>query len=92
MFGEYSKVFAGPRGRLFHIDGENLPGDQKPLRPISELTLANQKSLGLAVFGFGQDAAGELYVLGNKSGVPPLTKKGATGVVMKLVPAGATGP
>lgn len=41
-----------------------------------------QDSLGLKLDGFGQDADGELYVLGNTTGTP----FGETGVVLRIAP------
>jgi hypothetical protein len=35
---------------------------------------------GLAIFGFARDAAGELYVLGNETGIV----SGSTGVVKRV--------
>jgi hypothetical protein len=46
--------------------------------------------ISLAVLGWGQDAGGEIYVLGNVSGVPfpdPNAEVAETGLVLKLVPA-----
>jgi len=60
-------------GRLFHADeGED----------IVEFGLADG-DLGLFVLGFGQDAAGELYVMANETGVPFED----TGVVLLIEPA-----
>ena len=46
------------------------------------MRLAGRDELGLSLLGFGQDANGELYVLGNTTGVP----FGDTGVVLRLAP------
>jgi glucose/arabinose dehydrogenase len=65
VFGDYSRAFAAPLGRLFvlrHGEVESLPDP------------------GIAVFGFGKDKHGDLYVLGNGTGL--LT--GDTGVVLKI--------
>jgi glucose/arabinose dehydrogenase len=86
VFGDYSQQFAQPLGRLFYINGKSLRSAAPNSRVIRELRIQNSENLGLAMFGFGQDAAGELYVLGNTTGVPSLTAAGKTGVVMKLVP------
>jgi glucose/arabinose dehydrogenase len=48
---------------------------------VREFELEGQDSLGLTLDGFGQDADGELYVLGNTTGTP----SGETGVVLKIV-------
>jgi plastocyanin/glucose/arabinose dehydrogenase len=83
VFGDYARTF-NRDGRLFHLTRSNLvtPTGIKAT-DLAELRLADRNGLGLAVLGFGQDAAGELYVLGNETGVPA----GTTGVVLKLVPA-----
>ena len=60
------------------------PGD---LKPISQLHVLPGGALSLALLGFGQDAAGEIYALGNISGIPfPDPVSGPTGRVLKLVP------
>ncbi len=66
--GDY--VFAEWAGRLFHIDDSG---------EIAELTAP-----GLRVTGFGQDAHGEVYILGTEN-VPPV---GTTGTVQKIVANG----
>lgn len=64
---------------------------QAGLREINELHVPAQgglglqdrqgtEGIGLALLGFGQDAAGEVYVLGNISGTP----FGTDGVVQRL--------
>jgi hypothetical protein len=69
VFGEFS----GPdgSGRLFFMNASGR---------IREFQLRGQDSLGFNVDGFGQDADGELYVMGNTTGTP----FGATGVVFRL--------
>ncbi|MBI4391637.1 MAG: PQQ-dependent sugar dehydrogenase, partial [candidate division NC10 bacterium] len=84
VFGEFALVFRFPlgphdSGRLFSIK----PGGQHGPREISQLIVVPGGALHLAVLGIGQDAHGELYVLGNISGVP----FGTGGRVLKLVPA-----
>ena len=70
VFGDFAGNSAA-LGRLFFLGKSGK---------ISELRLAGQDGLGLFIDGFGQDAEGELYVLGNATGVP----FGDTGVVLKL--------
>jgi glucose/arabinose dehydrogenase len=65
VFGDYSRAFAKPLGRLFVASGREVQSLPDP---------------GLAVFGFAQDAHGELYVLGNETGV----LSGQTGTVLRL--------
>jgi len=85
IFGEFSTIFnfpAGPHdyGRLLHMSGD--PG-QRGLRAISEFHIVGGNSLGFAVLGMGQDAEGEVYLTGNRSGLP----FGSAGMVLKIVPA-----
>lgn len=72
VFGDFTTSFAGPSGRLFHID-EN--GDLKALEPTG------QDGLGMFLTGFGQDRRGELYVMGQQG----FTPVGTTGQVFKIV-------
>jgi glucose/arabinose dehydrogenase len=65
VFGDYSRAFAQPLGRLFVREGSTVRSLRDP---------------GIAVFGFGQDHHGDLYVLGNKTGV----LSGNTGVVLRI--------
>jgi len=70
IFGDFAASYGGD-GRLFVSAGGG----------IRELRLRGQDSLGLKLLGFGQDAAGELYVLANANGAPT----GTSGVVLKIV-------
>ena len=79
VFGDYSQSFFGNNGRLFYLDSRD---------EIVELQLAGQGGLGLSLLGFGEDARGELYVLGNMTGIP----FGDTGVVLKIATPPAGGP
>ena len=74
VFADWSSDFSVPTGRLFYRLGK---------RGIREFVLTDRQNLGLFVQGFGQDAAGELYVLANATGTP----FGDSGVVMRIVPA-----
>lgn len=80
VFGDYSRAFARPQGRLFVL--ERAACGSTP-RCVAELAIVGQPSLGLAVLGFGQDARGELYVLGSGTGVVD----GTTGVVLRIAAA-----
>jgi len=88
VFGDFSLLFKFPRGphdygRLF-VTNAGSHG----LNEISQLHVLPGGALSLALLGWGQDASGELYVLGNISGVPfPDPVAGPTGVALKLVPA-----
>ncbi len=70
VFGDFTASFAGPRGRLLHIDEHGR---------LAELIPASGP-VGMFVTGFGQDRRGELYVMGQQ-GVAPV---GHTGQVLKL--------
>ena len=87
VFGDYARGFGGNNGRLMHL--VQRFGDKVPRAgaraDIAEFKLDGQAALGLSVLGMGQDARGELYLLANSTGVP----SGTTGVVLKLMPAGA---
>jgi glucose/arabinose dehydrogenase len=84
VFGDYSRSFFTPDGRLFFLVHRNLVAANKRIRNsrIAELKIDGLDKLGLYVLGFGQDANGELYVMANSTGVPD----GATGVVLKIAP------
>ena len=72
VFGDFSRS-SSEFGRLFFLDRAER---------IKEFRLVGQDSLGLKLDGFGQDADGELYVLGNTTGTP----FGETGVVLRIAP------
>ena len=74
VFGDFARSFE-EFGRLFHFRSSGAG-------QIQEFRLVGQDSLGLKLDGFGQDANGELYVLGNTTGTP----FGDTGVVMRIAP------
>jgi glucose/arabinose dehydrogenase len=97
VFGDFARLFrfpSGPNdtGRLFVLQQKN---PKTGLREINELHVPGQgglggqnlegtEGIGLALLGFGQDAAGELYVLGNINGTP----FGTDGVVQRLATPG----
>ena len=67
-------------GRLFYLDDLNSSS-------IREIRIGNdERSLGLLLKGFGQDANGELYVLADTNIGPT----GTTGRILKIVPAPAS--
>jgi glucose/arabinose dehydrogenase len=87
IFGEFSTIFNFPNGphdygRLLHMGGDP---SQRGLRAISEFHIVGGNSLGFAVLGMGQDADGEIYITGNRSGLP--FPAGTGGMVLKVVPA-----
>ena len=80
VFGDFSRSFAAPDGRLLYADlNTGL---------IQQLKIgANDRKLAMFIKGFGQDANGELYVLGSTT----LGPTGTAGKVLQLTvpePAG----
>jgi Glucose / Sorbosone dehydrogenase len=87
VFGDFARVFKFPRGP--HDYGRLLAiraGEGFGLRSIRELIVLPSGDLALAVLGIGQDAAGEIYAMGNVFGVP----FGNNGVLVRLVEAPST--
>jgi glucose/arabinose dehydrogenase len=78
--GDYSQGFAQALGRLWIV----RHGTVRALRVAG---MDAPGMAGMAVNGFARDGAGELYVLGNQTGV----LQGHTGSVVKIVPAGSRG-
>jgi glucose/arabinose dehydrogenase/plastocyanin len=81
VFGDYARPSA-QEGRLLFLTGRNIAGRQQGARKsgVAEMRVQGQQGLGLFLLGFGQDAQGELYVLGNRTGNP----FGTTGGVWKI--------
>jgi hypothetical protein len=76
IFGDWSRSFSTPKGRLFYLT---------PTNAIREFRLQGASSLPLFVHGFGQDTGGELYVLGNTTGIPfPNAEGKNTGVILRI--------
>ncbi|MCU0787293.1 MAG: CHRD domain-containing protein [Verrucomicrobia bacterium] len=76
VFGDWGS-FSAPSGRLYYLDATN---------GVNEFRLGfEDRSLGMWLKGWGQDAGGELYVFGSKA----LGPSGATGRMLKLIPAPA---
>jgi glucose/arabinose dehydrogenase len=78
IFGDWSRSFGQPDGTLFVAKSR-----KRGLWNMQELHVATSPTgrLNARVLGFGQDAAGELYVLTTNNTGPT----GATGRVLKLV-------
>ncbi len=83
VFADLVGVSTGA-GRLFYFDSRGVDGPPASPRTIRELRIQGRLSIGHFIFGFGQDAQGELYVMANKTASPALTEAGRTGVVFKL--------
>lgn len=84
---------SGEHGRLLHFRlGTRLNEQSPPLRQIHEFNL----DAGMAIYGFAEDADGELYVLGSRAGLPAGREAaghyGEDGVILKLVPASLVDP
>jgi len=76
IFGDWSQNFSLPQGRLFYLRSDNS---------IAEFQLTDMTALELFLHGFGEDANGELYVLGNTTGNPfPDDSQTNTGVVWRI--------
>ncbi len=76
VFGDFGS-FGGAAGRVFALDESDT---------IAELDLGGLLA-ERSVLGFGQDAAGDVYVLANETGTPFADPGGSpTGVVLRLVP------
>jgi glucose/arabinose dehydrogenase len=89
VFGDFSRLFnfpSGPHnyGRLFHINAESRARNPQAMRlhTIREFHITPSNAPNIALLGFGEDARGEIYVLGNSSGVP----FGDGGVILRLAP------
>jgi glucose/arabinose dehydrogenase len=77
VFGDWG-IFGSPSGRLYYLDSGNV---------IKELRLGlEDRPLGLFLKGYGEDAAGELYIFTSKGQGPG----GFGGAMYKLVPAPET--
>ncbi len=86
VFGNYGAEPSTSSGRLLYLDAQ---------KQVKEFQLAGKRSLGLglSVLGFGQDARGEVYLLG-KSGASQgnigiTDPNNRSGVVLKLAPSKA---
>lgn len=76
VFGDWSRSFGEPAARLFYLTSANA---------IREFRLPQVQALSIFLHGFGQDTAGELYVLGNTTGIPfPNAEGKRTGVVLRI--------
>jgi glucose/arabinose dehydrogenase len=82
VFGDWAPGFTDPvPGRLFYLA---MPEIQDPdqANEIREFRLLGANDVGSKINGFGQDANGELYVIGSSLGL----LIGNTGSVQKIVP------
>lgn len=79
VFGDWSTAYEVPDGHLFVASPP--PGGSGPwsLAPLA-IEGRNGNGLGEYVLGFGEDTAGELYVLTSEAGFP----SGTTGKVYRI--------
>jgi hypothetical protein len=80
VFGDYSRNFVASDGRIFYLDGGNV---------VTEVRYPTGDKLGMSVLGFGEDARGELYVMGKTGARPGNTgitdPANTSGVVRRIV-------
>ncbi len=79
VFGDFSRSFFVPSGRLFWLDADGALTDIFEFQ-LGELNLP----LGKFLFGFGEDEDGEIYVLTSVN----LGPTGNAGEVFRLLAAG----
>ena len=78
VFGDWSRSFNTPDGRIFYLNSEN------EIREFDYITRPN-----IFITGFGQDNQNELYVVGGQSS--RVTDE-PSGSLIKLVPIGGEEP
>jgi hypothetical protein len=78
VFGDYSREADtfGPAARLWYVNR-----NRDPRHAVTAIRVDGKTSLPLLLLGFGRDAGGELYLMGNTNG----QVTGHTGVVYRLV-------
>jgi glucose/arabinose dehydrogenase/plastocyanin len=77
VFGDWG-IFGSPSGRLYYLDTTSA---------VKELRIGrDDRSLGYYLKGYGEDAAGELYVFASR----PQGPSGNGGIMYKLVPPPAS--
>jgi glucose/arabinose dehydrogenase len=90
-FSHFTETGINNDGSLFFLSKKDVVRkSQIKNSEIRRFQIAGLDRLGLAVLGFGQDASGEVYVLGNETGVPFGTGPDlniATGVVLRIANA-----
>jgi glucose/arabinose dehydrogenase len=85
VFGDWAPSFTQPLpGRLFYLENGELEGtDDDQSSGILEFQIpGSTNGVGTKINGFGQDADGEIYVIGSEFGL----LIGNTGRVQKLIP------
>ncbi|GAA0229011.1 PQQ-dependent sugar dehydrogenase [Haladaptatus pallidirubidus] len=82
IFGDWSRSFRSPRGRLFYANRPNVSDEQWSMREF-RVSGGKNGELGHYVLAFGRGTAGELYVLTSET-----NSVAGNGAVYKLVPPG----
>jgi glucose/arabinose dehydrogenase len=86
VFGDFSRFTStgvNNDGGLFFLNKRDIVrGNRIKESKIVEFRFVDRDRIGMSVLGFGQDAQGEVYVLGNQTGTP----FGNTGVVLRIAP------
>jgi glucose/arabinose dehydrogenase len=77
VFGDYSREADtfGPAARLWYVNGNS-----NPRHAVTAIRVNGKTTMPLLLLGFGRDANGELYAMGNTNG----QVTGHTGVVYRL--------
>jgi glucose/arabinose dehydrogenase len=78
VFGDYSHRPSSGNGLVMYLDKDFNPNPKDATPRV--VNLVNGR-INVFVHGFGEDAAGELYVLASKRGIP----FEETGIIMKIV-------
>jgi hypothetical protein len=84
VFGDYSHRLNSGNGRVMYLDPNFNPNPKDATPRVVNLV---NGTINMFVHGFGEDAAGELYVLASKKGIP----FGETGIITKIVRRCAAG-
>lgn len=77
VFADLAQQYSSPSGRLFHIDSAG---------GLRELLPTNGADHPMYITGFGQDSAGDVYVMG----IPRVETAGSGGMVFRLASPAST--
>ncbi len=83
VFGDWSRRFLNGEGQVFYLDESDSTAQDPSKRHTPRIFFLTNGPLSnnTFVFGFGEDARGNLYVMGNETGIP--FKE--TGIMGKIV-------
>lgn len=79
VYGDYSRFFSQPSGRLFYLDDTTIREMKLAGKEIGG-NIIEADALDMQLLGMGEDANGEIYVLGNDTG----RTTGTTGTVFRI--------